>query len=346
MKYKVLVLDKSTQYMTLPILKKVQELVSAGAIVLGPKPIDTPSLNDDSNEFKVLADELWDNGKVKSGISIEEVLSQQKINPDFSVEKQGADSKLDFVHRTLGNQEFYWVNTTSKEKQSVNISFRITGLKPELWNPVNGTISEVSYSIQNGRTNVSLPMAPEDAVFIVFRKKAKEKSVELPTPAETQLATLSGDWTVNFQPDRGAPASATFTELSAWNENSDPGIKFFSGTAVYTKTIDIPQEWISAGSEICLDLGEVKNLAQVSVNGKDLGVIWKKPFRVSISDAVQPGSNELAIQVTNLWVNRLIGDAQPDAKEKITYTTMPFYRADSPLLTSGLLGPVEIIKVD
>ena len=90
----------------------------------------------------------------------------------------------------------------------------------------------------------------------------------------------------------------------------------------------------------------MKNLAKVSVNGKDLGIIWKKPFLVSILDAVQAGSNELAIQVTNLWVNRLIGDAQPNTKEKITFTTMPFYRADSPLLTSGLLGPVEIIKVD
>lgn len=346
MKYKVLVLDKSTQYMTLPVLKKIQELVNAGAIVLGPKPIDTPSLNDDANEFKALADELWNNGKVHSVISIEEFLLQQKIEPDFEYNNSTIKGKLDFVHRSLGKQEFYWVNTTANEEQDVQLSFRISGLKPELWNPIDGKISDVSYSMQNGRTNVSFTMTPVDAVFIVFRKKTSKKSHELPTPVETQLASLTGEWTVNFQPDRGAPASATFAELSAWNENEDPGIKYFSGTAVYTKTIDIPQEWKAEGSDICLDLGDVKNLAKVFVNGKDLGVIWKKPFRISISDAVKPGSNELAIQVTDLWVNRLIGDAQPDAKEKITYTTMSFYRADSPLLTSGLLGPVEIIKID
>lgn len=346
MSYKILVLDESTRYMTLPVLKKIQELVNAGAKVLGPKPINTPSLNDDELEFKTIADELWDSGKAHSGISIEDFLNQQNVSPDFITENTIENGKLDYVHRTLGNQEFYWINTSSKEKQSVEVSLRISGMKPELWNPINGKISDVSYSMENERTNVSFDMAPEDAVFIVFRNKTNVKTLELPAVSETQLATLSADWTVNFEPERGAPASATFSQLNAWNENEDPGIKYFSGTAVYTANIDVPEEWLADKANICLDLGEVKNLARVSINGKDLGIIWKKPFRISISEALQAGTNELAIQVTNLWVNRLIGDAQPDAKEKITYTTMPFYRADSPLLSSGLLGPVQLIKTN
>ena len=95
-----------------------------------------------------------------------------------------------------------------------------------------------------------------------------------------------------------------------------------------------------------LDLGDVKNLAEVVVNGKSLGVVWKHPFRVELTDAVKSGENKLEIKVVNLWVNRLIGDAQPGIKQKITYTTMPFYQANSPLLSSGLIGPVRIFSLD
>ena len=94
-----------------------------------------------------------------------------------------------------------------------------------------------------------------------------------------------------------------------------------------------------------LDLGEVKNLAEVVVNGQSLGIVWKTPFRVDITEAMKPGANAVEIKVTNLWVNRLIGDQQPNAARKYTYTTMPFYRPNSPLLPSGLLGPVRIVRV-
>jgi hypothetical protein len=132
----------------------------------------------------------------------------------------------------------------------------------------------------------------------------------------------------------------------SWSENSDPGVKYFSGTATYTKAVEAPPEWFKPGARLWLDLGDVKNLAEVSVNGRSLGVVWKTPFRVDATSALKPGANTLEIKVANLWVNRLIGDKQPGVTKTYTYTAVEFYKADSPLLPSGLLGPVKIVWLE
>ncbi|MGB4293331.1 MAG: glycosyl hydrolase [Bacteroidales bacterium] len=351
MEYKLLVLDESTKYMTLPVLKKIKDLVSAGAVVAGPKPVDTPSLNDDGTEFKSIADELWPEGKgskktgkgaVYSEYTVDEVLKELGITPDFVYT---ADSKMKFVHRTAGNDHIYWVSTTSKVSSVNKVSFRLTGLKPEIWNPVSGEITNAPYSIKDGRTEVTLRMTPDDALFIVFREKADKDSFEMPAPSETPLLTVEGEWNVKFQPGRGAPEEALFPSLTPWNENQDPGIKYFSCTAEYVKTVTIEEGMIDDNSELWLDLGDVENLAEVTLNDHPLGIVWKKPFRVKISGAVKPGENTLKIKVANLWVNRLIGDQQPGVEKPITYTTQAFYRADAPLFPSGLLGPVVIYRI-
>ena len=188
-------------------------------------------------------------------------------------------------------------------------------------------------------------MEPNDALFIVFKDKATKASVELPAVNVKELATITGEWNIDFQKDRGAPASIKVSELKSWSDNADAGIKYFSGTGTYTKTITAPAEWFTKNAALWLNLGDVKNLAEVVVNGKSLGILWKKPFHIDISSAIKPGANTVAVKVTNLWVNRLIGDAQPGVTNKITYTTIPFYQANSKLLPSGLLGPVQIISV-
>jgi hypothetical protein len=181
-------------------------------------------------------------------------------------------------------------------------------------------------------------------VFVVFRKAAVQQSRTLPVPIETPVAALEGSWDVSFQPDRGAPAKVTLNQLSSWTDSADNGVKYFSGTGAYTKTIQAPADWFVSGVRLWLDLGSVKNLAEVIVNGKPLGIVWKSPFRIDVTEVLNPGANALEVKVTNLWVNRLIGDAQPDVAKKHTYTTQQFYRANSPLAPSGLLGPVRIIK--
>ena len=353
MSYSLLVLDANSRQMTLPVLHKIRDLVNAGAIVLGEKPIGTPSLSDDPSEFKAIVDQLWMNekgentvgkGKIFGGKNISEVLGVLHIVPDFTYTKPQDKTNILFVHRQYGSVDFYWVNNRNPGVEELEASFRIKDHETEIWHPETGQIEKASYSIENGLTKVPLHLEASDAVFVVFRNKTKETSRTIISPAAQNLTSVEGPWTVSFQDKRGAPAEATFESLTPWNENTDIGIKYFSGTGTYSKTINAPSEWFSEGKEIWIDLGSVKNLAEVFVNGKSMGVVWKTPFRVNMTGSLKEGENKLEIKVTNLWVNRLIGDTQPDAKEKITFTTMPFYRAESPVLPSGLLGPVNIYR--
>jgi len=215
-----------------------------------------------------------------------------------------------------------------------------------LWHPDTGVIEPAAYRVQDGRTIVPMRLEVDDAVFVVFRKAAAAPSRVLPAATTTPLATVEGPWAVAFQPDRGAPATATFPSLASWSEHADRGIKYFSGTATYAKSIEAPAAWFAGGNQLWLDLGDVKNLAEVTVNGRKLPLVWKQPFRVNVTGALRPGANAVEIAVTNLWVNRIIGDMQPDAARKYTYTPMEFYSAASPLLPSGLLGPVRVIRIE
>jgi hypothetical protein len=160
-------------------------------------------------------------------------------------------------------------------------------------------------------------------------------------PSRMRLMAVAGPWEVTFQAGRGAPKSATFEELSDWSDHTNPGIKYFSGEATYTKTIEIPEAALSQKPRIEVDLGTVHVVAEVAVNGKTAGIAWKPPYRVDITDAVKAGANILSIKVVNLWPNRLIGDMQPGA-EKVAFAPNSTYRANSPLMPSGLIGPVGV----
>ena len=353
MSYNMLALDSSTQHISLPVLRKIREMVNAGAVVVGPKPINTPSLKDDEIEFSTIISELWGSGKgvkaigkgkVYAGQTIKDVLDALKIKLDFEYTQPQSNTELLYVHRKLADGEIYWVNNRNNRTEDVKATFRVTGKEAEIWDPVTGKIKQVSYTIANGRTTVPLNLEPNDAVFIVFRERAKTFLRTVPVPVETPVATIEGPWEVSFQPDRGAPAQITLKDLTAWNENADAGVKYFSGTGTYSKIIQAPAEWFKSGKELWIDLGSVKNLAEVILNGQSLGIVWKTPFRANITGALKKGENSLKVKVTNLWVNRLIGDQQHGAKT-YTYTTQQFYQADSPLLASGLLGPVKIVSL-
>jgi len=354
MAYHVLALDPRSRHMSLAVLRKIRDLVRTGAVVVGAKPVETPSLADDRAEFQTIADEVWGTGaedhvcgkgKVYGNRTPADVLRLIRLPPDFESTRPQPDSKFLFVHRKLAEGDVYWVNNRNSRAENVDVTLRIQGKVPEIWHPDAGKIEPASYRIAGGRTTVSLLLDPIDAVFIVFRKPAARLFVTMPAISETQVATVEGGWDVSFQPDRGAPSMITLDRLSSWSDSSDKGVKYFSGTGIYYKSIEAPADWFVRGAKLWLDLGSVKNLADVTVNGKALGILWKAPFRVDVTDVLKPGGNRLEIKVTNLWVNRLIGDAQPDAARKYTYTTQPFYRADSPLLPSGLLGPVRVVRI-
>ncbi|MFD3003759.1 glycosyl hydrolase [Pontibacter toksunensis] len=352
MSYAVLALDSNSVRMSLPVARKIRDLARAGAVVVGPKPIATPSLMEDEAEFEAIVQEVWGagkgvntvgKGKVHTEQPLEQVLASLQVAPDFEYAKPQGDGELLYVHRKLPGQDIYWVNNRKKEQQQVEATFRVDGKLPELWHPETGRIEPASYTTADGRTSVKLNLSPNDAVFVVFKENASQPTVALPAVKETQLTSLDNSWAVAFQPDRGAPAQIKMDKLASWTESDDPGVKYFSGAATYTQTLKAPRKWFGKGEQLWLDLGEVEELAEVTVNGKSLGVVWKEPYRVDVTNVLKPGKNTIEIKVVNLWVNRLIGDQQPGVEEKITYTTMPFYQANSPLLSSGLLGPVKII---
>ena len=348
MSYRVLALDPNSQHMSLAVLRKIRDLVKAGAVVVGPKPVESPSLADNQAEFSAIADEVWGSGigkgKVYGGQTIAEALDALQVAPDFEYTKPQKDTSLRFVHRNLADGDIYWVSNTNNRPEILEATFRVEDKDPELWYAETGVIEPAPYTIAGGRTTVPLRLAPNESVFVVFRKASAAPSRTLPVPAEACLASITGAWDVAFQADRGAPANISLDALSSWSEISDPGVKYFSGTATYTKTIQAPADWFKAGAKLWLDLGDVKNIAQASVNGRPFGIFWKTPFRVDVTSALRAGANTLEIKVTNLWVNRLIGDQQPNVTKKYTYTAQEFYRADSPLLPSGLIGPVLIVR--
>ncbi|MPR32152.1 glycosyl hydrolase [Salmonirosea aquatica] len=336
MTYNLLVLDESARYMTLPILKKISELVKAGVKVAGTQPEKSPSLADNEAEFQALVKEIWSKPNVSSQ-PIGETLKAAGINEDVVI--KNADAEILYVHRQTADRDIYWLDNRSDGPNDAEVSFRITGKVPELWSPVTGKTERVSYRVQEGRTQVLLHFDSWDAFFIVFNDKTTATSYTKPASTEKPLLTISTPWQVSFQEGRSAPAKATFDKLGSLTESSEPGIKYFSGTASYLTDFTSPV----AGKGV-VDLGDVKNIAEVYLNDKYQGTVWKKPFRLDLVDPLKKGTNTLEVKVTNLWVNRLIGDAQPETTQKITFTTMPFYQANSPLLPSGLLGPVTVFS--
>jgi hypothetical protein len=190
---------------------------------------------------------------------------------------------------------------------------------------------------------------PRSGRRVVAKAVANGQGEPRRDPARTQ--SLDASWNIHFDTASGGPsASVVFTALQDWSKNSNPGIRYYSGTAVYTQTF----EWAGAPTasaakgaaartaRVWLDLGRVADLAQVSVNGVDCGVAWTAPYRVEITKAVHPGENQLRIEVTNTWANRLIGDHGLPPAQRITWTTAP-YRLDGKLLEAGLLGPVTMV---
>jgi hypothetical protein len=353
MKYQILALDPYSRHMSLPVLRALYALVQQGAVVAGPKPVGDPSLADNMTEFDKLNNELFGDGtgvqavgkgKVFAGQNAAAALQALNSTPDFAYSKQPDDSQIIFVHRKIADGDIYFLDNRSDHDAEVETSFRVTGKAPELWYSETGQVTPVSYAISDGRTTVPLHFEPWGTVFVMFRKPTQVKSKVVPKSVETTLTTIDGSWDLTFQPDRGAPASVKLDKLISWSDSTDTGVKYFSGTGTYVKTIVASPDWFTPGAKIWIDLGDVKNLAEVSVNGKSLGVVWHAPYRIEVTGILKPGPNKVTVKVINAWVNRLIGDQQPDARVKYTFATIKPYSATSALQASGLLGPVTVVR--
>jgi len=352
--YRILGLNQNSRHMSLPVLEAIHRLVMQGATVAGPKPTSDPSLSDDQAQFHALADQLFGDGTgihhlgkgtVYAGSTVAEALVAMQAAPDFDCIPTVPGANVKFIHRKLPDGDIYFLDNRSDAPATVEASFRVDGRIPALWHSDTGSIDSVSYTIANGRTTLPLHFAPWGTVFVVFRGHTTKHSWTAPARDTEQLATLHGPWKVNFPPDWGAPPSITLDTLASWSDNPDSGVKYFSGTGTYTRTLQAPASWFRHGAHIWINLGVVRNLAEVSVNGESLGIVWHTPYRLDATSALHPGSNTLTIRVTNAWANRIIGDQQPNAAKKYTFTDYHPYHANSPLQPSGLLGPVTVDSV-
>jgi len=347
-RYRALYLGGSSRKMTLAALERIAAFVEGGATVVGLPPEGSPSLSGDPALYKQLVARLWPGGtqtsvgkgRVIASSDIDAALASIDVAPDFRF--SGADgADIPFVHRKLADGDSYYLVNRKDRSEAIEARFRVTGKAPELWHAETGISERVSYRIENNETVVPLSLASEESVHIVFRNPAVTNALAVKKAVPTPAATLGGPWTVAFQPGRGARASAIYPQLAPLNESADPGVKYFSGIATYTKDFATPKGW-KVGQPLWIDLGKVGELAEVTVNGKSAGAAWHAPYRVDIGSTAKAGKNTLQVRVANLWVNRLIGDAQPGAT-MITFTSMPTYRADAPLRPSGLIGPVTLM---
>ena len=362
--YRVLVLPASLDRMTLPLAEKLRELVKAGATIVGPRPTGSPSLGDGDDAVRAVAAELWGRadgrtvtvntlgaGKVYWGPQVEEVLKAEGVVPDFGFERPTPATKVVFNHRRLPDGDLYFVANQTGAAEKLSVDLRVIGREVEIWRADTGAITPAGYEIGQDRTRTNLELSPYEAVFLVLRRPATAAARPAPAvPVRRIAATLDGPWGLAFQPDRGAPARITLPRLGSWTEASDPGVKYFSGVGTYSRTIEVPAAWLAGGGRVLLNLGEVKEVAEVRLNGTAAGVAWKPPYEVDVTEALRPGRNTLEIRVANLWRNRIVGDAQPGAtKVAITssqggggFSFGPRIGKDTPLLPSGLLGPVTV----
>ncbi len=347
-RYRALYLGGTTQRMTLPILRRLATLVEQGATVIGNAPIASPAMGDDRTAYAAIVRRLWaggaetriGQGRVVAGRDVEAGLARIALLPDFDYAKPKPDSEILFAHRRMTDAELWFVANRRDRAERIEARFRITGKVPELWHADSGRVTPLSYLIDGGQTVVPLDLGAEDSAFVVFRRATSSPGMTAAPLAAVPVTTITGPWRVAFQPGRGAPASISLPTLVPLNTQSAPGVRYFSGIATYSNSFTLPRGR-RAGTPLMLDLGQVGDLAEVRINGRAVGALWHAPYRIDIGAAVQPGRNAIEVRVANVWVNRLIGDAQPLAA-KITWTSMPSYRADAPLRPAGLIGPVTL----
>ncbi len=370
MHYRVLVVPDEFDQLSVPLVRKLAGLVKAGATLVSPRVKDSPSLADKgaSSELKTLALALWGpdtaahgshkfgQGKVYWGTPLETVLADAHVDPDLTFDpptnvtpydypSPKTDAEVVWNHRSHSGNDIYFVANQRMRTEDLAVYFRVQGNSAELWYPETGKVEPASSVAQGDKTAVTLHLAPEESVFVVFR--AGGGAQQKPNaPAAEDLLTITGTWKVLFPPNLGAPPQIDLSSLSSWTTSANTGVKYFSGTATYVNQFSLPDGWDHSGTKVLLDLGRVREFAEVTLNGHKLpDILWKPPFTEDVTSALKTGSNRIEIAITNLWPNRIIGDLQPDAKEKYTFTVYGAYRADSPLVESGLLGPVKLLRL-
>ena len=257
-----------------------------------------------------------------------------KVYPCYQYEQKGGQTH---IRLELAPAESVFV-VFAKQKAPEHLIDLVRSGTKELW---RSSYPELEVQELSGEKETAQIWRPGTYTFTTsVGRKGRWQVSEVPEPQ-----VISGEWTLRFPADRGAPDEVKLAELLDWTRHADPGVKYFSGTATYQKAFNLPATLTASDGPLMLDLGTVKEVAVVRVNGEEAGVLWKEPYRIDVSGLVRPGRNELAIEVTNVWNNRLVGDVDKAPQDRITRTNLTEkFKPDSPLLSSGLLGPVSLSK--
>jgi len=426
MSYRLLVLPSETA-IDPDVLRKLEAMVKEGLTIIAPRPVKSTSLTNypgADKEINDIATRMWaqidgktitenkyGKGRVIFGKDVNTVLQEMQVLPDLAFTSTQENTGIDYIHRTANGADIYFVINRFGRKgindfefryltnlpdryEQVECKFRVTGMVPELWDPLTGQVKEIlTYKEENGQTIIPLNFEPEGSQFIVFKKVnpvnhitrvekdgktifpgnqfsgADKPFIEIAKTGytvyepgnysmtwsdgkitKTSLAspgkqvTIAGKWDIYFDTAWGGPAHVKADSLQSWTMFADKGIKYYSGTAVYKKNFVIKPEDIK-GKKVFIDLGNVLEMATVSINGKKMPVKWNAPFRFDAGSYLKPGNNLLEVEVVNLWPNRLIGDGKLPQAQRLTKTNIIKYEAadaETLLRPSGLLGPVTI----
>jgi len=370
--YSVMVLPKLEE-MNLKVLVKLEKLIAEGAIVIGPKPTKSTGYFDyKANDQKVveLANKIWGacdgktvtentygKGKVYWGIAESKVLASINVPEDFKVISAMSLDSVDYIHRKTENEEIYFVCNRTSRPKTFKSSFRVTGKTPQLWDPMTNEKSTLDFIKDSNYTTIDIELEPYGSTFVVFGNNVSKlplRAILNPNMKATITDTIKAAWQLDFQNNYREPKSINLTSLIDLSNSTIDGVKYFSGTTRYTTTYHTNSSTELADYQIFMDLGNVGIVASVTLNGQNLGIRWKAPYLINVSDVLKSGNNIIQIDVANRWANKMVGDSKLPKPERVTQsniTRLPtgwsypltVLPNEAYLLpTSGLTSPVKL----
>ena len=373
--YKILVIpgdmkmNPNYQYMSYQVVKKLLELVKAGAtIIVGDKPlyqIGLQKVND--AEFNKLVNEIWYGDfdvlkkdghsilykKLGLGKIIEAPFFAKDfigLEPDLFVDDNNSEKEIvyardiAYTHRKTESKDIYFISNQKDENRKLTLSFRVSDKIPFLYDAVSDKTVEINRwaTHLNYRTIFNVEIHANQSIFVIFEKPIINRKVLKGNNWQTfkPIQNVSTHWQVQFNPEYGGPSKPVeFKTLTDWTLSADSAIKYYSGTASYTKKFNFDGKLTD---KVWIDLGAFSSIAELKINGIDCGTLWTAPFELEVSKALKQGENKIEIQVANTWANRLIGDSKLPVEKRITNTTAPFRLEGKPLNSAGLFGPVTL----
>lgn len=355
--YKLLVLPPSDA-MRPAVARKIKALLEDGAVVLGPRPTHSPSLQDypvADQQVRQIADELWGNmgqrgvrnvgkGLLFTGYTVDEVFDALNVNPDFRAMGLPAQT-VRYAHTTQPGLDIYFVANQTEAPVEFEGRFRVKGKRPEFWRATDGDIRPVASYVPAGEfTSIPMKLDANESVFVVFadadNAASHDYDMALNYPAQTTLVSFDTPWKIDLVSMFGEKKTLKNASLTDLSKNDDRFVKYFSGRAVYNNVFNLAE--VPAG-KLTLDLGKVAEMAKVKINGKYAGGVWTAPYTIAVDPSLlRKGKNNIEIEVVSNWHNRIIGDINLPEDQRKVVTVVQTYAPDAPLQPTGLMGPVVL----